>query len=289
MYLTGFADEAAVDIDGQIKATRELGWKFIEARAIAGVNLTSVTEEKFSEVCDKLQAAGISINCFGSGIANWSQKITEPPENSYAEMERAISRMKRLGTKMVRIMSFAIPPEVLDRDWSAEAIERVKVIAKMAEDNGITCVHENCSGWGALSHEHTLRLLDGVNSPALKLVFDTGNPVFDDDVRGAKPYQRQNSLEFYRAVREHIVYVHIKDGYMDGNKPVFTFPGEGNGYVKEILTNLLKTGYDGGFSIEPHMAVVFHDSSVKSEAEVRYRNYVEYGRRLEKMLAGIKV
>ena len=288
MYLTGFADEAAGDINGQIKATKELGWKFIEARAIDGVNITSVSEEKFSDVCDKLQAAGININCFGSGVANWSQKMTEPPDLSYAEMERAIPRMKRLGTKIVRIMSFAITPEALDQDWSVEAIKRIKVIAKLAEDNDIVCVHENCSGWGALSYEHTLRLLDGVNSPALKLVFDTGNPVFDDDVRGVKPYKKQNSLEFYQAVREHIVYVHIKDGYMADNKIVFTFPGEGTGYVKEILSDLLKTGYDGGFSIEPHMAVVFHDQSVKSETEIRYRNYVEYGRRLERMLAEIK-
>ncbi|MFH2068167.1 MAG: sugar phosphate isomerase/epimerase family protein [Candidatus Omnitrophota bacterium] len=288
MYLTGFADEAAGDINGQTRATKELGWKFIEARTIDGVNLTSVTEDKFSEVCAKLQSAGISVNCFGSGIANWSQKMTEPPDKSYAEMERAIPRMKRLGTKMIRIMSFAIPPEALDQDWSAEAIKRVKVIAKMAEDNGIICVHENCSGWGALSHEHTLRLLEEVDSPALKLVFDTGNPVFNEDVRGQKPYKKQNSLEFYRAVREQIIYVHIKDGYMDGDKPVFTFPGEGNGYVKEILADLLKNGYEGGFSIEPHMAVVFHDSSVKSEAEIRYRNYIDYGRRLEKLLAEVK-
>jgi sugar phosphate isomerase/epimerase len=288
MYLTGFADEAAGDIDGQIKATRELGWKFIESRAIDGVNLTSVSEDKFSEVCGKLQAAGISVNCFGSGIANWSQKITEPPDSSFAEMKSAIVRMKRLGTKLIRIMSFAIPPEALDRDWSAEAIKRIKVIVKMAEDGGVTCLHENCSGWGGRSYEHTLRLLDGVNSPALKLVFDTGNPVFEDDARGAKPYRKQDAWEFYRAVREQIVYVHIKDGYMDGDKVVFTFPGEGSGHVREILSDLLKTGYDGGFSIEPHMAVVFHDESVKSEAEIRYRNYVEYGRRLERMLAEIK-
>ena len=90
MYLTGFADEAAADIDGQIKATKELGWKFIEARAIDGTNLTSVSEEKFAEVCDKLQSAGISVNCFGSGVANWSQKMTEPPDPSYSEMKRAI-------------------------------------------------------------------------------------------------------------------------------------------------------------------------------------------------------
>jgi hypothetical protein len=36
--------------------------------------------------------------------------MTDPPDASYAEMERAVPRMKRLGTKMIRIMSFAIPP-----------------------------------------------------------------------------------------------------------------------------------------------------------------------------------
>jgi len=105
---------------------------------------------------------------------------------------------------------------------------------------------------------------------------------------GNRDKKRQNSFELYRAVREQIAYVHIKDGYLDDTKPVFTFPGEGKGYVREILSDLLKTGYDGGFSIEPHMAVIFHNDSVKPEAEIRYWNYVEYGRRVEKMLDEIK-
>ena len=50
----------------------------------------------------------------------------------------------------------------------------------------------------------------------------------------------------------------------------------------------MKNGYDGGFSMEPHMAVVAHDSSVKSEADIRFANYVEYGRRFEKLLADCK-
>ena len=29
MYYTGFADEASVGLDGQIKATKALGWKYI--------------------------------------------------------------------------------------------------------------------------------------------------------------------------------------------------------------------------------------------------------------------
>jgi sugar phosphate isomerase/epimerase len=288
MYLTGFADEAAPDIDGQIRATKELGWKYIESRSIDGVNLTMVDDAKFEEVCAKLDAAGIRINCVGSGVANWSQKITEPPDASYREMERALVRMRRLGTKMIRIMSFAIPPEVIDYDWSTEAIKRVKNIARMAEDAGVLCVHENCSGWGSLSWEHALRLLEGVNSPALKLVYDTGNPLFHDDVRGPKPYKRQDPWDCYVHLRDHIVYVHIKDGYEVGDKQVCTFPGEGKAMVREVLADLFSRGYDGGISIEPHMAVVYHDKSITSPAEIRYNNYIEYGRRMEKLISEIK-
>ena len=41
MFLTGFADEAGASLATQIKATRELGWKFIETRNLDGKNLAS--------------------------------------------------------------------------------------------------------------------------------------------------------------------------------------------------------------------------------------------------------
>jgi hypothetical protein len=36
------------------------------------------------------------------------------------------------------------------------------------------------------------------------------------------------------------------------------------------------------------MAAVFHEESGESEASVRYSNYVEYGRRMMKMLDEVK-
>ena len=34
MILTGIGDEAANTIDGQIQATQELGWKYLEPRGV---------------------------------------------------------------------------------------------------------------------------------------------------------------------------------------------------------------------------------------------------------------
>lgn len=291
MYLTGFADEAARDIDSQIQAVKELGWSNMESRNIDGVNIHDLPENTFEQVCDKLGESGVRINCFGSAIGNWSKPITKPPDSSYEEMRRAIPRMQKLGTKMIRIMSFSVPGMIPldDLETSKEVVRRLKELVTMAEDGGVLCVHENCMNYGGQSYEHTLRLLGEIQSPALRLVFDTGNPVFARDVRGRAPYEWQDSLEFYNKVSEHVAYVHIKDAFVKegGEKPTYTFPGEGAGHIPEILEDLHRRGYDGGFSIEPHMMLVAHDKSVQSAAEAQFANYVEYGRRIEKIVRQI--
>ena len=102
MYLTGFADEAASDIDRQIQATKELGWENIESRSVNGKNIHDISDEEFDTVYSKLQEAGVKVNCFGSTIANWDKKITEPFDSSLAEAKRAIPRMQRLGCRCQR-------------------------------------------------------------------------------------------------------------------------------------------------------------------------------------------
>lgn len=293
MYFTGFADEAAKGVDGQIKATLELGWRDIESRNIDGKNIHDLDDAAFDAACARLAAAGVRVNCFGSTIANWGKQIDQPFEITLAEVERAIPRMQRLGTKLIRVMSFAVRknPDGSDAadQMDAERFRRLRELVARFTAAGITPVHENCMNYGGMSWKHTLRLLENV--PGLKLCFDTGNPVFTDDRNQAKPYPKQSPWEFYSMVRDHIAYVHIKDGvwdYLQGGKPIFTFAGEGQGDVYAILKDLLARGYDGGLSIEPHLAVVFHDATVQSEEAVKHWNYVEYGRRVMAMVERIR-
>jgi sugar phosphate isomerase/epimerase len=292
MYLTGFADEAASDIAGQVRATRELGWKYIESRNIGGTNIHDLSDAEFDVVCGVLRDAGVAINCFGSAIANWGKRIEEPFDSSVAEARRAIPRMRRLGTRLVRIMSFAVRknPDGSDADdqMEAERFRRLRELQRMFAGEGLTPVHENCMNYGGMSWKHTQRLLGEV--PGLKLAFDTGNPVFTDDRSKPRPHPKQSAWEFYEHVRDHVAYVHIKDGYWDETeqKAVFTFPGEGRGDVRRIVGDLLKRGYDGGLSIEPHLAVVHHDPAKVSADAIRYANYVEYGRRFMRLVEEVR-
>lgn len=269
MFFSGIADEAADDIDGQIKAQKELGWKHVELRNVSGVSLTDLCDRTFDDVVEKLSDAGIAISCFASQLCNWARPISKHPDIDRHELARAIPRMQRVGCQFIRTMSYpnAGWPE---QEWKEEVIARLEVLARMAEDGGVTLVHENCDGWGGLGAQQTLELLEKVGSPNLKLVWDTGNPIGHD----------QDPWEYYDAVKEHIVYVHIKDGVRKNGSITYTYPGEGEGRVQDVVKDLLDRGYADGLSIEPHLAAVVHEGKAASGAERAYEQYVEYGRRL---------
>jgi len=290
MFLTGIADEAAPDLAGQIRATRELGWSGFEARGIDGINIHDLPEEKIEAVAEQLDQAGIRIDCFASAIGNWAKKITDPFDISLAEARRAIPRMKRLNVTRIRIMSYAILEDRSpDDQMEEERFRRLRILHNMFADEGLEFLHENCMNYGGMGWTYTMRMVENV--PGLRLIFDTGNPVFTEDRSNPKSGKMQSAWEFYAHVRDHIAYVHIKDGRTDPatKKAVFTFPGEGDGDVARIVGDLLDRGYDGGFSIEPHMQQVFHDPGAGSaKPEQLYAGYVEYGRRFERLLQSVR-
>lgn len=279
MFFSGISDEAGQPIADQIRASKELGWNHLELRMVDGQNITATPD--FDAIAAAVAEAGLQCSCFGSAIANWARPITCDPKIDIDDLTQAIPRMHAMKTPFIRVMSYPNDPKapVSEPEWRAEAIKRMKVLAKMAEDGGVTLVHENCSGWGGLSAENSNILLGEVGSPALKVVFDTGNPVT----------YGQNTWEYYQAVYNDIVYVHIKDAKYTGTagEEVYTYCGEGDGAVREVLGDLLAKGYAGGVSIEPHLAAVIHTGQ-KATPEQLYASYTEYGRRLMAIVDELK-
>ena len=286
MYLTGFADEAAQDLATQIKATKEIGWTRISARGVNGANLHELPDDEFDKVAGQLNDSGITIPEFGSLIGNWGKKITSDFDITLAEIERAIPRMQRLDTKLIRIMSYAQEPWGNDQQ-EEERFRRLREIHARFADAGLQAVHENCMNWGGFSPDHTLRLVEEV--PGLKLIFDTANPVFQLDRSKPEPFPWQDPLEFYNKVKEHVVHVHIKDcaspGVGETEPTQYTLPGEGQAKVVEILRALKDNDYNGGLAIEPHVATVFH-STEGEEPDWRqcYDSYVEYGHAMNRLM-----
>lgn len=292
MILTGIGDEAANSIDGQIRATKELGWKHLEPRGVEvtgfpKANFHDIPDQAFDTAVRKLEDAGIGVYCFGSAIMNWAKTVGDPFEMTLEEVKRTIPRMQRVGAKYVRIMSFK--PGEDEFKIPGEVFRRVKEVTNRFLDAGLQPVHENCMNYGGMSWQHGLELLDKV--PGLKWVFDTANPIFNPDRSKPKPWPKQDAWEFWEHVRDHVVHIHVKDATWNPakNDADYNWPGEGQGRVYDILKDALARGYDGAISIEPHMVVVFHDAQSKTNnEEAMGKNYVEYGKVLENMIGDIK-
>jgi sugar phosphate isomerase/epimerase len=292
MILTGIGDEAASALEGQIRATQELGWKHLEPRGVEvpgypKANFHEISEPAFELALRELEKQGIGVYCFGSTIMNWSKTVEDPFELTLAEVKRAIPRMRRLGTKYIRIMSFK--PGAEEYKIPAEVFRRVKEVTNRFLDAGLQPVHENCMNFGGMSWQHALELLD--KCPGLQWVFDTANPIFNPDRSKPRPWPKQDPWEFWEHVRDHVTHIHVKDATWNASKndADYNWPGDGEGRVRDILKDAFARGYDGGISIEPHMVVVFHDPTAKTANETAMRqNYVEYGRRLEQIIAELK-
>ena len=292
MILCGIGDEAGNSLKSQLDATRQLGWRHLEARNVLvegfpKANLHDLPDPAFDLAEAQLRDSGIAVYCFGSTIMNWAKRVTDPFEATVAEVERALPRMRRLGTRFIRIMSYK-PDDDADI-LPEEVIRRVREVTARFRDAGCQAVHENCMNFGGMSADHAVQLLDAV--PDLRWVFDTANPVFNTDRSRPKPWPRQDPWEFWTRVRDRVAHLHIKDARWNTarNDADYTWPGEGDGAVRRILEDALKRGYDAGISIEPHMVAVFHDTGSPAAQDGALRaNFVEYGQRLERMIAEIR-
>lgn len=279
---TGFTDEAERFLEGQISTLREIGWSAIELRLIDGKNVCDFSDDEWKRAWDRLQSEGIQVVGFGGQIGNWARPIDSDFQKDIDELKRVAPRMRDAGTKFLRIMSYPNSEKspLSKEGWRKETVRRLKELAVIAEGEGVVLGHENCSGYGETA-EGYLELVEAVNSPALQLIFDTGNNSLHDN-------NLDVTWNYYQKCRDQIAHVHIKCAK----------PGEKGGdyvtcYVDEdpvqerILRDLEATGYDGWLSIEPHIKAAIHAGQDVDDSGEGRVVWVKFARGLEKLVADI--
>lgn len=145
----------------------------------------------------------------------------------------------------------------------------------MAEEGGITLLVENCDGWAVTSAENYGRFFEEVNSPAVKSVYDAGNP---------GSHGHTNTWEWYQLAKPHIAYIHIKAHSGPGG--AHQWPDAGHSCIRETLADQIADAYTGFVSIEPHVNSIIHAGKAGDQNSA-YSSYVEYGRRLRGLVAAL--
>ena len=238
--LTGFADEVSPDFADQLALLNRLGVKHLEFRSAWKTNILDLTEAQLAEARAMLDAAGVAVSSIGSPIGKI--KISGNLEPHLDRMRHAAQLANDFGAKYVRVFSFFIDKGDDPDRHRDEVVRRMTAIAQIAEEYGVIALHENEKHIFGDIPRRCVDMVEAVNSPHLKLIMDPANFVQCD----VSPF-----TDAYTSMRPHLAYMHIKDAKF-GARDVLP-AGEGDGQVRDVIRALRSDGFDGFFSLEPHL------------------------------------
>lgn len=237
--ISGFSDEIDSSVSVQFEHLSSLGISYFEPRGIDGKNISEINDSELAILKEKMASFKIKASSIGSPIGKIL--VTEPFEPHFELFKRVVQIAEELNCKYIRIFSFFIPEGDAPEMHRDEVIRRMKEFVKYAESKGVILLHENEKDIYGDIAKRCFELLTEIDSPNLRSVFDPANFIQCDEE--TYPYA-------YNLLKPFIQYIHIKDS--DESKNIVP-AGMGKGKIKELLSALKESGYNGFLSLEPHL------------------------------------
>ncbi|HXD24773.1 MAG TPA: TIM barrel protein [Propionibacteriaceae bacterium] len=238
--LSGFIDEISDDFDLQCKVAAGLGLGYVEVRSAWGTNILDLDSDQLDTVRETLDGYGLKVSSIGSPIGKIGIDDEFPPH--LERMRHAVEVAKTLEAPYIRLFSFFIPEGTDPDSRRDEVLSRMTALADAAADADVILVHENEKEIYGDIPRRCLDIVTSVSSPKLQLAWDPANFV----QVGVRPF-----TEGYAMLRPHIAYMQIKDALLADASVVVA--GAGDGELAETVRALRDDGFDGFFSLEPHL------------------------------------
>lgn len=239
--LSGFSDEISPDLEEQCALVRKLGMTHLEFRSAWGTNVLDLDGEQVARAKKILDAHGLQVSSIGSPIGKIS--IDEDFDTHLDRAGHAVDVAHHFGARYIRIFSFFIPDGEDPDDHRDEVLRRMTALARIAEQGDVIFLHENEKHIYGDVPRRCVDILATVGSPNLRAAWDAANFV----QVGVSPH-----TEGFAALRPYLEYVQIKDAQLATGEVVAA--GRGDGEVVETIRALRQDGYDGFFSLEPHLS-----------------------------------
>jgi sugar phosphate isomerase/epimerase len=241
--ISAFADEISTEVNEQIRVLTQNGISHIEVRGLDGKNVSELTLEEVKEYKKKFDAAGISVSSIGSPIGKIN--INDPFEQHLELFKHVLNIAEVFESPFIRMFSFFIDETENYDDYEKQVIERWQQFLEVAKNfPKITLLHENEKEIYGDTPERCLNLLNKLNSSQLKAAFDPANFVQCD----VEVYPKA-----FEMLKDHIVYMHIKDAKYSDHE--VTPAGHGDGKIYTVLNNLSENNFKGFASLEPHLTM----------------------------------
>jgi sugar phosphate isomerase/epimerase len=238
--LSGFSDEISPDFETQCALVSELGLTHVELRSAWDVNVLDLDADQLSRASRTLADFGLRVSSIGSPIGKIG--IEEDFEPHLERMRHAAEVAHHFQAPYVRIFSFFLPAGADPARYRGEVLRRMRSLASVAEQADVVLLHENEKEIYGDVPERCLDVVESVGSAHLRIAWDAANFV----QVGLRPF-----TDAYAVLRPHLAYVQIKDAHLATGEVVTA--GKGDGQLVETIRALRDDGFDGFFSLEPHL------------------------------------
>jgi sugar phosphate isomerase/epimerase len=255
--IAAITDEFSQDIETAVRTMSGIGMTGAELRMVFGKNVIDLTDAELDRAREIAAGSGLRVISIASPLLKCVLPDSPPidarfhqdvfaAQHSFVDQprlaERALEIAERTGAGIIRVFSYwrtVEPEKCFER--IARALEG---LARQAAPHGLIIGLENEHACNIATGEETARLLDAVDHPSLKVVWDPGNAY----VSGETPYPDG----YRRMPPERIVHVHAKDCRMEGHRAVWGPLGECDIDWKGQIRALAADDYQGWISLETH-------------------------------------
>ncbi len=271
IYISGFADEISVDFDEQLATVKKLGMSYISLRSADKKGIADYTPDEVKQkLLPRLEAAGIGVSSLGSPIGKVGIEDEEGFQKQLRQLENLCWTAKLLNCRYIRMFSFYMPEGKDPADYRGAVIEKLRQFSAIAEKHGVILIHENEKDIYGDTGARCKDILDNVGSDHFKAAFDFANFV----------QCGEDPAACWELLKEHVVYIHIKDAVSTDKENVLC--GTGEGKIAQILKQAIREeGYTGFLTLEPHLVLFDALQSLETAAATdiikvnKYKNGAE--------------
>ncbi len=200
--------------------------------------------------------AGLAVVGYVFGVDLAKPAAGRQPEIDQAR--RMLDRTAELGARIAMLTPCVVKPDIPPAEQRKWMIDGLRACAEYASSIGVTACIENLdyppgrplTGSGRQCHD----ICAEVDSPGLRLIYDSGAPLFVDE----------DSLIALHAMRPFVAHVHLKnsrlvapsekiDRYLDsddGRRYTGVTLDAGAVNIPAVVSELQKSGYEGYYMIE---------------------------------------
>lgn len=235
-----------LDIYGAMELFREIGYDGIEVRIAADGQIDSekISDSETRKIKEQADKTGIEFCCLTSYYKDFSSDNAR--ESVISNLKRVAELAQILSCPLIRVYGGMDPaPEGMwfIENWN-RTVSGIREVAYYAAKLGVGICIETHIGSPTMSVRDTVRLIQDVNMHNVGMLFDYAWVELAGVEKGADAVKKGI---------KNIFHCHVKDWILESRLPLkkkSCLMGKGTVAWKEVLTELVKRGYNGYISDE---------------------------------------